>query len=382
MRRRAPGILIALAILALLGWYVWTSRRVAEELRRETTIASRMFARIYGALMDTTEGSSTAALLDLSAHVREMGVPVVVTDTMGRAIAAANLPDGLTLRDTARLRELVAKLDALNPPVGERSVGGTVHFGRTPIESDTRWLPLLQVALLGTLVLAGLYAVRTRARADREQVWAGMAREAAHQLGTPLSSLSGWIEVLLDQANDPASVSALGHMHGDLERLERVAHRFERIGRPPRRDAVDLAGTVERVTGYFKARVPTLAHTVTIAFERPDSPLTVQGDAVLLEWAFESLLKNALDALAGRGGRITVTVAREPESGARVRIADDGPGIPRELRRRVFDPGFTTKEKGWGIGLSLARRIIEQGHGGRLSLVPSPQGAVFDVILR
>lgn len=381
MRRRAPGVLIGIAILTLLGWYVSTSREIAEELRRETTISSQMFARIYAALTDTTEGSSTGALLDLSQQVQEMGVPIVVMDSMGRLIAHANLPDGVE-RDSARLREYVAKLDAQNPPVGEYSLGGTVHYGRTPIEDDTRWLPLLQAALLAILVGAGVYALRTRSRADREQVWAGMAREAAHQLGTPLSSLSGWIEVLRDRDADPMTQSALSHMVGDLDRLERVAHRFERIGRPPRRDEVDLAATVEEVTNYFRARVPTLAHTVDIKLERPAEPVTVLGDAVLLEWVFESLLKNALDALAGRGGRIVVSVAGQPEGAARVRVADDGPGIPREIRRRVFEAGFSTKPKGWGIGLSLARRIVVQGHGGDLLLVPSPQGAIFDVILR
>lgn len=380
MRRRAPGMLIGAAILALLGWYVWTSRVVAEELRRETAITSQMFARIYAALVDTTEGSSTAALLELSALVQQMGVPVVVTDSTGRVIAFANVGDR-TMRDSVRLRELIARLDAQNPPVGERSVGGTVHYGRTPIERDTRWLPMLQVVLLAMLVLAGMYTLHTRARADREKVWAGMAREAAHQLGTPLSSLSGWIEVLLDHANEHSTVSALGHMQGDLERLERVAHRFERIGRPPREDDVDLALSVERVVTYFSARVPTLAHSVEIRLVRPPEPVRIRGDAVLLEWALESLLKNALDALAGHGGRILVTVAREAGGQARVRVADDGPGISREIRRRVFDAGFSTKEKGWGIGLSLARRIIEEGHRGKIVLVPTPRGAVFDIIL-
>jgi signal transduction histidine kinase len=380
MRRRAPGILIGIAIIAMLAWYVDTMRDVADELRRENTISSRMFARIYAALNDTTPGANIDALLDLSGHVVEMGVPIVVTDTMGKVMWTANIPEDAK-SDPAKMQKLIADLDLQNPPVGEHSVGGVVHYGRTPIERDTRWLPLLQVALLFSLVVAGLYALRTRARADREHVWAGMAREAAHQLGTPLSSLSGWIEVLRDRAQG-SEESALRHMQADLERLERVAHRFERIGRPPRRDPVDIAGLAERVVTYFRARVPTLAHRVEISLSRPAEPLTIEGDAVLLEWVLEALLKNALDALAGRGGAVAVSVEALGGRGARVRIADNGPGIPREIRRRVFDAGFSTKEKGWGIGLSLARRIIREGHHGQLSLIPSPQGATFDVILR
>jgi signal transduction histidine kinase len=169
-------------------------------------------------------------------------------------------------------------------------------------------------------------------------------------------------------------------MRGDLDRLERVAHRFERIGRPPRRDPVDARHLVEQVGGYFRARVPTLAHAVEIAAAGGDEPLIVHGDAVLLEWALESLMKNAVDALAGRGGRIYVASSRIPE-GVRIRVADDGPGIPRELRARVFEPGFSTKDHGWGVGLALSRRIVEENHGGRLLLVPSPRGATFDIIL-
>jgi signal transduction histidine kinase len=224
--------------------------------------------------------------------------------------------------------------------------------------------------------------LRVRANAEREHVWAGMARESAHQLGTPLSSLTGWIELLGEREGDPLTATAITHMQADLERLVRVAHRFERIGRPARKEFVDLADIASRVVTYYRARVPTLAHTIAIGLDRPDEPLTVQGDAVLLEWVIESLVKNAVDALAGRGGFIKVAVERLADGGTRLRVADDGPGIPRELRVRVFEPGFSTKEHGWGIGLSLARRIVQDNHRGRLQLTPSDQGATFDVILQ
>jgi signal transduction histidine kinase len=133
--------------------------------------------------------------------------------------------------------------------------------------------------------------------------------------------------------------------------------------------------------GYFKRRVPTRSAAVTVTAKRPREPVVVKGDAVLLEWVLEALTKNAVDALAGRGGRIDVSVERLSEGTVRLRVTDDGPGIPRELRRRIFDAGFSTKERGWGIGLSLARRIVEENHGGRLALVPSERGATFDVIL-
>ena len=379
MRRAAP-LLIAVGIAALLISYVAYTQRVVRELRRDATRSAQMFAHIYGALSDTTDQASRTAMLDLARLIGEMGVPAIVTDMNGQPTAAQNLPFDASL-ESGRVAAYITELDRLNPPVVAEGIG-TVHFGHTPTVSGLRYIPLLQALVLAVAVLAGVAMLRARGRADRERMWAGMARESAHQLGTPLSSLSGWLELLSEDSSGTAGM-ALPHMRADLERLERVAHRFERIGRPPRHESVDLAALAERVANYFRARVPTLAHTVTIRFERQPEPLRVMGDAVLLEWAIESLVKNAVDALAGRGGVVRVEATAAPESGACVRVADNGPGVPRDLKRRIFSPGFTTKDGGWGIGLSLARRIVEQTHGGQLNLVDAPEpGATFEIILR
>jgi len=380
MRRGAPALLVTLGLVVLLGWYVAYTQHLVAELRREASRSAQMYARVYSALSDPTDQSGTAALLDLSSHIDSMGVPVIVTDARGRPSAKANLPFDAPL-ESPRTMAYVRELDEQNAPVVEPGVG-TVHFGNPPLVRSLRVIPIAQAASLSLLLLAGGYVIRTRGRADRERVWAGMARESAHQLGTPLTSLSGWIELLRERDGDELTASAITHMQTDLDRLERVAHRFERIGRPPKRDRVDAGELAERVASYFRARVPTLAHKVTVTSARPLQPLVVEGDAVLLEWALEALAKNAIDALAGRGGHLDISAAPLAEGGVRVRVADDGPGVPRELRSRVFDAGFSTKERGWGIGLSLARRIVEDNHGGRLVLAPSERGATFDVILR
>lgn len=388
MRRRGPVFLVALGLLLLLGSYVWYAQRVVDELRSESERTSRMFARVYGAMVDTDTSTAVAnlALFDISKEIVELGVPVIVTDDESRPSYFANIPDigsGFVSPADPRypaLRAMVRILDEQNRPVSEPGIG-QIHFGNTPLVRGLKIIPLLQVAMLSLLIVAGIMALGVRARAERERVWAGMAREAAHQLGTPLSSLKGWLELMSERDGDAADESARHHMQGDVERLERVAHRFERIGRPPKLVPTDVADVAEAVVDYFRARVPTLANTVVIAFERGDGPLVTPVDRVLLEWAVESLIKNAVDALAGRGGTITVRVDRAAGAGARVRVADDGPGIPPALRRKIFAAGFTTKERGWGIGLPLARRIIEESHSGRLVLVASDRGAVFDVIV-
>ena len=388
MRRGASFIVVAVGVVLLLGSYIVYTQRVVVELRREAERSGRMYAQVFEALADPASDPSNA-LLELSRQIADSKVPVLLTDADGKLTGAVNTPFDKLAASGERtdprvagnepLRRYIAMLDRQNPPMVEVGVG-TVHIGDTPLVLGLRFIPLLQAGTLALLLLAGVYAVRTRGRADREKVWAGMARESAHQLGTPLSSLSGWLELLSEREEDPLASQAVQHMRGDLDRLERVAHRFERIGRPPRRDPVDVRKLVDTVGGYFRARVPTLAHAVDIAASGGDEPLMIHGDAVLLEWALEALMKNAVDALAGRGGRIYITSARVPE-GVRIRVADDGPGIPREIRARVFEAGFSTKDRGWGVGLSLARRIVEENHGGQLLLVPSPRGATFDVIL-
>jgi signal transduction histidine kinase len=378
MRRLAPVTLVTIGVLALLVWYVIYTRGVVRELRQEASRVGLMYARVYNGLSDPSPDAATAALLDLSRYIRESDVPVILADPRGNPTDTANLPFTASL-NSKQTHEFMANLDRQNPPIVEPGVG-TVHYGNTRLVRGLIQIPLLQSILIGMFLLAGAYALRTRGRADREQIWAGMARESAHQLGTPLSSISGWIELLRESEPEPMTAAALDHMETDLERLKRVAHRFERIGRPPRQEEVDLGDLVDRVATYFRARVPTLAQRVTVESSHQGN-LVIQGDPVLLEWALESLTKNAIDALAGRDGKVQISAAPLTEGRVRVRVSDDGPGIPREIRNQIFEPGFSTKEKGWGIGLSLARRIVRDSHGGELLLVPSDRGATFDMVI-
>lgn len=386
MRRRAPIVLVVVGLVLLVGWNVFYMQQVLERIRAAEVRQTVILQRVFRAQTDSNPAVAAAALQDVIFQLQQSGVPMVQTGPDGVPMAAQNLPWGNDYTDP-RTRGYIRTLEQQNPPFRDLETGTVVYFGYSDLVEGLRVIPLLQAALLGALLLAGVYALVVRGRAEREHVWAGMARESAHQLGTPLSSLSGWIDLLDDEVTEqgprakPMLRSAVDSMKADLERLERVAHRFERIGREPKREPVDVGVLVDRIVGYFRRRVPTRTAAVTVTAHRPPEALVVHGDAVLLEWVLEALTKNAVDALAGRGGRIDVFAERTPEGHVRLRVADDGPGIPRELRRRIFDAGFSTKERGWGIGLSLARRIVEENHGGRIALVPSDRGATFDVIL-
>jgi signal transduction histidine kinase len=378
-RRRWPLVVMIVGVLSLLGWYVGYTQHVVTQLRVAAGVQGQMYARIYEALQDTSlNADPTLALLELSQQIRASGLPMVVTDRAGRVAASANLPPGLEA-DTAALRRYIAVMDKANAPIAQPL--GAVHLGDSPIVTGLRVIPVLQAVGIVLLLGFGIYALVERGRAEREKVWAGMAREAAHQLGTPLSAMAGWIELLSDSVTGATATRAVEAMGQDLQRLERVSHRFERIGRPPRDETVDAAALVDRLAEYFAARAPTLARTVTIRSEHPGGPLVTRGDRVLLEWVLEVLIKNAIDALGGRNGAVVVSATPLVEGGVRIRVQDDGPGVPRALRKRIFDAGFSTKDRGWGIGLSLARRIVEENHQGKLILADTDQGAAFDVIL-
>jgi signal transduction histidine kinase len=222
------------------------------------------------------------------------------------------------------------------------------------------------------LILLAAWAMRERVTSARDRIWVAMARESAHQLGTPLMSLTGWIDYLRENPDTPGS-ELVRHLEADAERLQRVARRFERIGRPARREPVGLGAVAERVVAYFRPRLPTLAHSVTITLTSPGAGPTATGDPVLIEWALEVIVKNAVDALSGRSGRIEVEVESADARG-RVSVRDDGPGVAPDMLHQLFEPGVSSKTGGWGIGLALARRIVEQQHSGKVAFRPGAQG--------
>jgi signal transduction histidine kinase len=384
MRRGGPERLVAILMLLLLGSYVWYTRRVVVDISASSKRSSEMFIRVYRAFGDTTQAGEIQALIELQQSIKDQGVPLIWTDLGDIPHGHANLPFDKSHPvgdDDPRVRDYVSLLARQHPPIVDTLIG-KVYYGDPPIVQWLRIIPVAQAVGAAILLLAGVYIIRTRGDAARERLWAGMARESAHQLGTPLSSLSGWIELFEERATDPPALAAVAHMRGDLERLDRVAHRFERIGREAKFEPIDIAGVVDRITRYFQVRAPTLANAIVIDSAIAPNLRTVHGDAVLLEWAVEVLTKNAIDALAGRGGHVHLSAVPAPDDGVAIRVSDDGPGVPRELRSRVFEPGFSTKKSGWGIGLSLAKRIVEENHGGRLVLVPTERGATFEIILQ
>jgi len=371
LQRLAPTLAVALVAL-LAGLSLGTGLLIVRHFRSDAIATSQLYSGVFGGLNDPRPGAEAEALLRLGEQVRALGLPLVVTDRSGRVTAAANLPFDAPL-DDPRVKAYAARLDRQNPPIVDHAIG-TVHYGPLPAQRNLTALAVLQALTIGVMVAVAVFAYRSAMAAQRDRLWVAMAREAAHQMGTPLTSLQGWIERVRSRPTPPPDLA--DHLAADAERLDRVAQRFERIGNPAKREPIGLGALADRVANYFRPRLPKRANPIELRLEAPGMGPMVMGDPVLLEWALESLVKNAIDALQGRSGSIILRVGAEQGMGE-VRVMDDGPGVPREIRRTLFEPGISTKRGGWGIGLALSRRVVEDAHHGSLFLEPTDKGACF-----
>jgi signal transduction histidine kinase len=398
MRRFWPAVLAGVSIL-IIGSYLLYTQWLVQQIRSEAAIHAQIYSIVQqGMLRVGEEGAAALALMDLQDQLGDLDVPIVAFNAMGEPYAAENLPfdaDLETAEGRQELRAFADRLAAVRPRNRTVVAGvGEIVFGDPPVLSRLRWVPHLQVGAAVLLILVTSVILRAQMRAHREQLWSAMARELAHQMATPLSSLSGWVEVIqlnAEERDTMVSPERIGHvMQADVERLERVSRRFELIGKPQALELVSARAIIDELVSYFQPRLPHLARGIRLRSRVHRHLPAVRADPVLLVWALENILKNAVDALAGRGGRISVMarLGRAPRQlrGARevvhIIIADNGPGIAPTVRDSIFEPGVSTKSGGWGVGLSLSRRIIEELHQGRITVENRPGGGtVFDVML-
>jgi signal transduction histidine kinase len=381
-------VALATLFVALLGWYLVYTQQIVRGLQENSQQIGRIYQEVQSGLTTLEPAAAEEALFDLQGIILESGVPLVMTGPGDTVLAAANLPFEVELgsrEGQLRVQEYVRTLDARNPPAGDPNLQN-IHYGDTPEVRRLRWIPWLQAGGLLLTVFVGVTVIRYQRRAESEKAWTAMARELAHQLGTPLSSLQGWLEVLrLPPAERPTALrdsEIAGSIGEDLERLERISHRFELIGREPELESLSVRQVVRDLERYLAARIPRLSRKgVDLVVDIPRGLPRISGNEVLLIWALENVVKNALDALAGRGGKITIYAREVGGKWVSLRIRDTGPGVNPEIRDKIFEPGVTSKSGGWGVGLALSRRIVEGVHRGRIELLEGVEGTTFQIRL-
>ena len=289
-------------------------------------------------------------------------------------------PDSDTTRLKARLLEVVSEMDAQNEPIpiiissddlGE--LKQSIHYGESKLIRELRLFPYIQLLFVGLFIVVGYFGFSYVRQSEQQSLWVGMAKEAAHQLGTPISSLLGWVTLLKqDVASSPESAEALTEISHDIDRLSRVANRFSNIGSRPQLVPTNLEPVVEEMVSYIKKRIPGKGETISLTYQG-DNHIILPLNAELFQWVIENLLKNALDAMENQPGEIRLT-AHKTESNVVIDVQDTGKGMNKRVAREVFRPGFSTKKRGWGLGLSLAKRIIDDYHGGKLEVYRTRPG--------
>ena len=391
------GLVLFAIVIAVTSLFY--TNRLADRLRtREQFIielrarAQEEAAKAYG-----TEADAAAALTNFAGAIIapdtnnfsrpfSFNIPSIIIDSVGVVSAWTwqNLPipypppEPLSAQDSVWLVRRAQEMAASYPPVpivqefpGGRLVNYIV-FDDSGLIRELRWFPYVQLLFVGLFILVGYLGFSYVRRSEQGSLWVGMAKEAAHQLGTPISSLMGWHQFLQDDALGPDDRHlALAEIENDIGRLQRVTARFSDIGSVPKLEPHPLAGPIEHTADYIRRRMPQAGQVALTTAVPADlyAPLNVE----LFEWVIENLLKNALDAMEGSEGRIEISARRENER-AVIDVRDTGKGIDRRQWKNVFRPGYSTKKRGWGLGLSLAKRIVEDYHGGRLFIAESRIG--------
>ena len=373
-------ILIALAIISGTVWYsgFLAKKIVVEERQRvQEWVASREV------FMSANTDTKAINLMNLVAENNE-DIPLILADDKDSILDIKNIDSAKINADSNYIKNTLLAFKALNTPIAweistDPLIVYKVYYGNTDLQNQVRYYPLVQLFLVGLFIIVALSLITTQNKSTQNQVWAGMAKETAHQMGTPLTSLQGWVEMLKDNPDDLAQLPAIvTEMEKDVERLKLVSDRFGKIGSSPQLIETSLVEQIEKMQEYIRRRA---SGKVSITFEKPAEDVTVMISPPLFDWVLENLLKNALDAMEGKGA-INITL-EEHTSAVYIDVADTGKGISPANIRRVFKPGFTTKKRGWGLGLSLSKRIMEQYHKGELFVKSSEpgKGTTFRIVI-
>jgi signal transduction histidine kinase len=371
---------LALIAIIIVTGTIFYSRYLARKIEQEERQRVEQWVEAGKLLATDTTGISDR--LASTIIIQNKSIPIVVTDEMGAIIDHANLDSASVAEDKLYVLKKLRQFQEDNDPIEwvnptDTTKSNLYWYGDTTLLNQVKYYPLVQLLVVGLFIVVTLIALSTSYRSTQNQVWAGMAKETAHQLGTPVSSLEGWAEMLKDSNADQKIVE---EMTKDIGRLKLVSDRFGKIGSTPQLESHDLVHQVSNMVDYIRKRAPG---RIQFSIQAPEAGrIFARISPPLFDWVIENLLKNALDAMEGKGS-IKVAMA-ETESEILIDISDTGKGISKQNQQKVFNPGFTTKKRGWGLGLSLSKRIIQQYHKGSIYVKNSEigKGTTFRIVLK
>lgn len=366
------------AILIVSGT-IFYSRYLARKIANEEKQKVEQWVEASKSLLDT---NITDTRLPFKIITDNDDIPIIVTNEKDSILDFVNLDTLKAREDEAYLslklkgfrnsgRKPIIYVDPIDTTRVNR-----YYYGHTRLLNEVQYYPIIQLCIVALFIAIVLISLRSNYRSVQNQVWAGMAKETAHQLGTPVSSLEGWVEMLKESSGDKKIVAEL---EKDVDRLRLVSDRFGKIGSTPQLEEVELVSQIKSMVDYMKKRA---AGKISFSVSSNMPEISAKVSPPLFDWVIENLLKNSLDAMEGQGS-ISINIADE-KNAVSIDVTDTGKGISKQNIARVFKPGFTTKKRGWGLGLSLSKRIISRYHSGEIFVKQSEpgRGTTFRIVLK
>ena len=372
-------ILLAFAALIFVLSLIYTNNLMTD-LRHEEYRRMELWSHAMGDFINSDPDADIGFLFEVLEN--NQTIPVILVDADNETIISYRNLDTVKMEDAEYAAEKLEEFRnngkecfSIIGPDGE--VMNTIYYSDSLLLKKLQYYPYVQLVLIGIFIIMGYIVLNVSRRSEQNHVWLGMSKETAHQLGTPISSLMAWLEIMRDEHGE---TEMFREVEKDVKRLEKIAARFSKIGSKPNLQENELIGCIRTTMSYLKTRIPATIHLETNITDADEIflPLNVE----LFEWVIENLCKNAVDAI-GTNGTIRITIESD-ENNVGIEISDTGKGISKSNFKNVFRPGYTTKNRGWGLGLSLAKRIVEEYHGGKIFVKSSEigKGTTFRINLK
>ena len=373
------GIFV-IGVVLVVGMFSYT-RYLSAELREDNRAVVKLYAEIIAATVQ--DESNTNIDFIFENIIKKVKFPIIQSDQNKNPQLWTNLPGNIN-SESDRIKFL-SSMDKINMPIplvfNDKINGpitfGYLHYGDSILIQKIQIWTYIELLSIGMFVLFGFMGFSFIRNSEKQHIWVGLSRETAHQLGTPVSALLGWLDHLKNDSSNVKNI--IPELESDIERLEQVSRRFSKMGSKPEMEYFDLSNKVENVLTYLKRRIPTLGKKVELVNDiEPD--IEIKANGTLLSWAIENLIKNSIDSISGDLGSIHVSMSKN-KSNVKIRISDNGCGIPKKDWKNIFRPGFSTKQSGWGLGLSLCQRIINEVHKGDIYIKESSEeaGTIFEI---
>lgn len=370
--------IIITASFIIISLILWNTYVFFQNFKNEERSKMQNWSSAYKEINDSNNLSEDIGGLPLEIIQRNTSTPMILTDTDGNVLNYNNISEE-KVKDSIKVAKLIELFKSENTPIEviyENEVQSIIYYGNSPLLNKLKFYPfalLLIILLFGAVVY---FFYKSSKVASQNKLWSGMAKETAHQIGTPLSSLIGWTEILKSENVNPDHIVEI---EKDVDRLQTITERFSKIGSIPILKRTDIVQETQHAYDYIKSRSSKL---ITFNFLAPREQISVNLNTQLYSWTIENIVKNAIDAMKG-AGEVTIEILSSDKF-VNIRISDTGKGIPKKRFNKIFDTGYTSKKRGWGLGLSLSKRIIEDYHQGKIKVLSSEidKGTTMQISLR